>query len=429
MTQTEQRKLSSPETKVSSYLFYFLFLVIFSGLTLQADPNHQHDHNNHNSYYDSGAETQSPSVVYHPNDPQNNYPSYPSHPQVSLPSHPTQGPHTGISGGNQHGNANTGGVQVQNVTVEASPVVNQDSDNAATSSSSSTSSAAVDSAIKLRQDTENAHNALLLQKIESDRLKDEWKRRGAINSFSSANDCAPSGCVDVDPCHGSHCGGTVVVDPVVVDHHVVTPSPVVTSHYTPRSASRFKLSPFVGYKFIEDESCGDLENQYMMGFTFEGALNRYFSLEGVFTYSKDKLGYTQNHFNNYGYNNYDPYNQGYQGSSSRSSYEFGVNAKLGPNLGVFRPYGIAGVGYIYQDYDISDMEDYAQLQGWNQMTNYVYSELGAGLDIGLGNNFSIGARASYQYLFDSDNKFGDMNNWWADNSNRYKLSINAALNF
>ncbi len=319
---------------------------------------------------------------------------------------------TGVQGDNP-GNANTGGVQVQNVTVQANPEMDQ------TASGYSTADA-----IKRRRGMfERDNESRLIEKIEEGRLRDEQERskrvEGLDSSFSSTTGV-----------YGAQAYASAgVVQPAdvvpVVAVAQASPTSSVTGAYavSDSSETKFRVAPFIGKRWLYDGySEFNAWNILTTGVGLQGTLANYLGLEGNFTYGRDEFTYN---------GSYGPYgNMGtyINDMRTRDTFEFGANMIIGPMNKKLRPYGLAGLGVMYNRYNIDDEFTKQQLQsiGWQRATTHAFSNFGGGLDYQLSKSFAIGGRIDYQYVYGSAS---EMDRIWGDNRNSLRGSANLTLQF
>ena len=310
--------------------------------------------------------------------------------------------------GSEMGVANSGGTQVQNVTVQASPVSAAKAE--AASSNSTNAYNNVDNMSKMRSDTEQTHNAMLLQQLELDRLKAEQGRLKAIEGFSSSTNLTPAHpLVENININGSAIApvrsGSSSVSLDVEEHSQVG-----------LLGMEIGIAPVLGMRWFQDLSSSfftglNTQNLYLMGVGLDGVVNPWLSVEASFLYGKDNLsGYDA-----FGFYQFD-----------RDSYEFTGGIKVGQFYTRFlRPYVALGLGYIQQSYDLPT----GLFNGsFANSTHNFEVNTGIGLDAKLSNNFSVGVRGDYQYLFGANT-----NNFLAgaldDNSDRYRMSASAIWRF
>ncbi|NCN28443.1 porin family protein [bacterium] len=312
-----------------------------------------------------------------------------------------EGAATGIRGDNP-GNANTGGVQVQSVTVQANPEMD------------STNGYNTVGALKnRRRGVEQDNEARLLEKIEEDRLRRERERtqkvEGIDSSFSSDN--------------GSAASATVVSNddvPVIAVASAGSPayaaqpmSSISTSQPASSSRAKIAITPYGGQKWLYDnDAVFSAYNQFTTGVNLEGRISSWFGVEGSVGFSRDEFEYN-------GY--FLPYNphaqQALLDTKTRDTWEVGANAILGPNKNKFRPYALVGGGVMNQQYDVDDeYTDWVLEQaGLTRATNHFFMNFGGGADYKFSKNFGIGARVDYQVVYGDSSSmmnynFGDVAN-------------------
>jgi len=348
-------------------------------------------------------------------------------------------PATGLSGTNS-GTASTGGViYIQNSLDNASTLENQ-----------KTISSRADLLKDERRRQEIENEVRLIEKVEEGRLEDERSRSTSIGGFSATSarqgeyvtveaQSAAMATVPVSAV-GSNVGSSVASANAVALSEVSTISTTVRSS----SSSTFSLSPFAGYRWMEDGNTQfKVRNLYVTGVNLSGQMNKFLGLEGSFTYGRDEM--RQRYYNTNVYNQ--PYNRnsGYYGNSyygnrnrntgsyynqssvygfvrSRDSFDIAANAKLGYMVGSVRPYALGGIGGMMQKYNIDNSytTQQARYAGFDRNTTHVTAQFGGGVDIELASNFTLGGRFDYQRVFDS-NKYPLMNSLYGDGINRYRL--------
>jgi hypothetical protein len=321
---------------------------------------------------------------------------------------------------NDNGNANTGGVQVQNVTVQANPT------SGAEAASSNTITNGAEAINKARTSAENTNNALLLQQIELDRLKAEQKRVQAINQFGDTlNSCQGPSCpvtlpapapAPAAPCGVGPCvpNQSPVIENTIINDSVIKSSSVEVEEEVDNSPgfmanTKWGISPIVGMRWFSESNNAvkaKITNEYIVGAAVVADLNKWASAEGSFVYGKDRveghpcmgcLGWRQ---------------------SERDSYEIGIGAKLGPRFQNFRPYASLGLGTLIQTYEFNN---------GNRTTYNVEGNIGGGADFLISKNFAIGAKAEYQGITgSSDNYLSDV---YGDDANRYRIGATATVTF
>ena len=307
--------------------------------------------------------------------------------------------------GSEMGVANSGGTQVQNVTVQASPVSEAKAE--AASSNSTNAYNNVDNMSKMRTDTEQAHNAMLLQQLELDRLKAEQGRLHAIEGFTAST-------TTTSPAQP-------LVENININGSAIAPVRPVSSNVSleieehPHSGlggMEIGIAPVVGMRWFQNSNSNfftglDTNNLYLVGAGLDGVVNPWLSVEASFIYGKDSLsGY------NFGFYQFD-----------RDSLEFSGGIKVGQFFTRFlRPYVALGLGYIHQTYDLP-----AAFGSFDNNTSNFEVNTGIGVDAKMSNNFSVGIRGDYQYLFGSNNI--GLSNVMNDNADRYRMSASAIWRF
>jgi opacity protein-like surface antigen len=328
---------------------------------------------------------------------------------------------TGVSGNNP-GNANTGGVQVQNVTVQANPELDQ---------TAATGYSAVDSLKKRREMFERDNESRLIEKIEEGRLMDERERARTVeqvnSSFaSSAAAAAAAGDGSAAAAAAASSGGTQVV-PVIAVAQAQSESPNMKSEAAYKgnnnADSTFRVSPFVGKRWLYDGYAEfNAWNIFTTGVTMQGRMASYIGLEGSFMYGRDEFTYGSTcgaYTQQCGYIN---------DMRTRDTYEFGANLIVGPQDKKLRPYGLIGLGVMYNAYNIDDEYTKQALEsiGWKRATTHFFNNFGGGLDYQLSKSFAVGGRVDYQYVYGEQS---EMDRIWGDNRNSLRGSANLTLQF
>lgn len=343
---------------------------------------------------------------------------------VSLSSAPT----TGIGGANT-GNANTGGLQVQNVTVQANPEAK------ATNMSSMNSEYARAEMLRQRRVRSEVENETrLLERLEEGRLTDERQRQGSIETYYSSvagSASATATAVGQNPT-------AIAVANNAVNSEVIT-VPVTTTGISTEvindhgsqflGMGSFTIAPFAGYRWFDnDAKIYRAENKITAGINLEGKLNRYFSFEGAFTFGHDK--FYQRGFG-YGLGGFGGgFNQQTSGiiGATRSRDTFEVTGGLKASFQVTNsvtPFIAGSLGGMLSNYNIDNQFTIAELReaGLSRSTTQFIGNMGGGVDIAVARNFSIGGRFDYQAALNKKNYYNlaNMNSIWGDQANRYRL--------
>ena len=344
-------------------------------------------------------------------------------------------PSTGI-GGNNPGNANTGGVQAQNV------FVNTQQDAALVGPNGR---AELLRRERLRREYEN--ESRLVERMEQGRLEDESDRAKVIEQFNMAN---PKGTGTIN--NGAMID-TVPVTPIMIAPSMSAGSEMamVSTEQVQSGSNGLRLSPFAGYRWFENNNSEfRANNEFTVGFTLEGQMNSMIGIEGNFAYGRDRFssynayngygmnaGYSPNYANNgyAGYNNYNSYNS-YGPSSSylssirtRDSYEAGIGLKVGHTTRKVRPFAVVGIGGLLQRYNIDDAYTTAAATyaGWQRTTTHLLGDLACGMDVELSPNLSLGGRFDYQPIL--NRPITPMHLIYGDAKNRLRLTGNLQLKF
>jgi hypothetical protein len=329
---------------------------------------------------------------------------------------------TGI-GGNNPGNANTGGVQVQSVNVSTVQDTNTNSNNRAD----------LIRRERLRRELEN--ETRLLEKIEEGRLEDESRRAKTVDSFDSKLPGEET----------THSAPVVVAAPIyAVNTPMTMPSTLTSTVSSDNSSSAsFKVTPFVGYRWYRNSfnSIFRMQNLFLVGASIEGSFNPYLGLEGSFTYGRDQIAnqgfsyagyspavYRGNCLGCGGYGN-NVYGAGGTNVNSRDSFEFVGSVKAGIPAAKVKPYGVAGIGFLHQQYNLNPSYTAAiyQASGLDTATNHMMGVFGGGIDVEVAQNFSLGARFDYQTIV--NRRLTDMQIKFGDTNDRYRLTGNLQLSF
>jgi hypothetical protein len=309
---------------------------------------------------------------------------------------------TGVYGSNEGGNANTGGVQVQNVTVQAA------------AEAQSASSNTTDTVTKVRVETEQAHNALLLQQMELDRLRAEQKRADAIRKFGNNLDapehlpCGAGPCVPVQPVQPApvieNNNSNIIIQEKAAS---VSIEEVDAPSYIGKS--EFGLTPIVGYRWFENTGTAEVYNNFLVGIGLGYDISNWVTLEGSFIYGEDYIGGFTHPMG------------GWWHEGERSSYEFSGGAKFGYNVNAsFRPYLALGLGYLSQAYE--------NTMGGTTTSNLLINT-GVGADFRVSKNMSLGARGDYQFVSAMGSNDPGYAIFYGDDSDRYRLGATLTFNF
>lgn len=353
---------------------------------------------------------------------------------------------TGIGGSNP-GNANTGGVQIQHVTVEPTQIANQEAGN---------SRSDLWRRERLRQELEN--ETRMLERVEQGRLQDETRRAQAIESFKatvgSDGAMAPAttgsnnmqgSLLDATPVTALAANSNVPAQMMAPTSGAAFASEASIS--TSIVDSRFIVSPFVGYRWTDEKfNEFDVDNIVTAGISVGGLLNSYIGLEGVFAYAYDKFetrtfavptpygpaygpapvpvpGYGYNPY----YNGYNPYSA--NAYRARDSFELTGGVKVGYFRGRVNPFATARAGGILQKYRIDNAYTTQQAAniGWSRSTTHGLAEFGGGVDFRIDRSVNLGARFDYQTILASQNTA--MNQLYGDARDRYRAVAELAIKF
>jgi hypothetical protein len=349
-------------------------------------------------------------------------------------------PSTGVGGANP-GNANTGGVQLQTVNVQANPAADSSQDLAVAPSRTDLLRRE-----RVRRELEN--EGRLMERVEEARLGDEQERSKSIEGFSassrdsseaqaSAIATAPAPIETVPVSAVGATASATVAAPIVADNETLDASGSNRARFRDSSESKFRLTPFTGYRWFENNNSEfRARNLFLVGVALEGSLNRYISIEGSFTYGRDQFsyGYYGANYGGYGYYgySYQPYAGGYGGyiaARSRDSFEILGGAKVRLLSGSVRPFGIIGIGGILQRYNIDDGYTSAYLEsiGLQRSTTHVVGNFGGGVDFVVADNMLIGGRFDYQPILNA--RYSEMHRIFGDAKSRYRLLGSLQLSF
>jgi hypothetical protein len=347
----------------------------------------------------------------------------------SAPSALTLAPQTGI-GGNNPGNANTGGVQVQSVNVmQDTNAVNSRSDLLRRE--------------RLRAELEN--ESRVLEKVEQGRLEDESLRAKTIEGFKSS---VSGGNKDDEKNQDAPLSSVPVQAPLTLPAQtgalpVETSSAVTVSVRSARPS--FMLTPFAGYRWtVNERSEFDVQNRGMAGVMFGGALSRYLAIEGAFSYSRDQFAsrtvqaypmqyqygpgyYNQNGYYNYGYNN--GYYGGYDSFRARNTFDLSAGVKLGVPVQMVTPFVVGRLGGQLNKYEIDNSFTTAQAQniGWSRSSTHTTGVVGGGLDVAVGRDVDFGGR--WEYMSILNRRYNEMDRIYGDSRDRSMVSANLTIRF
>jgi len=316
------------------------------------------------------------------------------------------------------GVANSGGVQVQNVTVQAQAAAESENRNSSTN--------AAEAINKARSDAELSNNALLLQQIELDRLKAEQGRISAINDFGNSLHKptpqplpAPTGPCGVGPCVTPTAPMIENNNTIINDSPIIKNSSVEIEEEVDSSPGFFKdtkwgISPIVGMRWFGGDSMAEITNTFVLGGALSADVNKWVTAEGSFVYGQDELAGLSS------LGCFACWNE-----TTRDTYEIGVGAKLGPRMNGFRPFLALGLGYLMQNYDFAND---------SVTTSNMIGSIGGGVDFEVAKNFAIGARGDYQAIFGGNsNKRVDgiftYDQVYGDQSDRFRLGATATVMF
>jgi len=298
---------------------------------------------------------------------------------------------------------------------------------------------------------EGFNDGLLLRRLEEGRIQDERERTKSVDAFTGSV-TGPAVSAGASASADASVLETIPVtngEPQASASATATATVSGVSAYGQQSSGvEFKITPFGGYRWYENNRAQyKVNNDFVAGVQLEGAITDYLAIEGSFTYGRDSFApnaYGQAGYGNYGYNGgyaqqgpyaYNSYQtSGYNNGllpmpSARDSYEVSTGVKAGTNLGKVRPYAAVGIGGLFQRYRIDQVQDIAWMQqvGLQRASNYVLGNFGAGLDVRVAKNFSIGSRFDYQALLNA--KPTIYNQIWGDALNRMRLTGNMSLVF
>ena len=181
--------------------------------------------------------------------------------------------------GSEMGVANSGGTQVQNVTVQASPVSGAKAE--AASSNSTNAYNNVDNMSKMRTDTEQAHNAMLLQQLELDRLKAEQGRLHAIEGFTASTTTTSPAQPLVE---NININGSAIAPVRPVSSNV---SLEIEEHtHSGLMGMEIGIAPVVGMRWFQDSNSNfftglETKNLYLVGAGLDGVVNQVLFTEKI----------------------------------------------------------------------------------------------------------------------------------------------------
>lgn len=345
-------------------------------------------------------------------------------------------PSTGIGGANT-GNANTGGLQVQNVTVQANP----DATSSSAVNTTEYPGAELARQRRIRREVEN--ETRLLQRLEEGRMADERVREGSIEQYQSA----VAGSASATAAAGNNVAvATAVATPATTDLVTVpvaqtgsvamAPASVGSSTMTTQGQflgmHSFTLAPFVGYRWFNNNNYTAYRAQNMVttGLMLDGKINQYLSFEGSFTYGHDRFYMNQMA---YGY-----YGSSFNAGESRDTFEVAGGLRVSKTFNnSFTPYIAGSLGGMLSKYNIDNPMVLQQLSvaGLARTTTQFIGNIGFGMDYRLAQNFSIGGRFDYQASLNNYNNYmyaynqNSLNSIWNDTANRYRLTGSIQLVF
>ncbi len=404
---------------VYNYFYFFIFTFIFvMGVIISSSPSMA-------QALDEEFVTVSPQQSIEAIPAQDNAPSVIKRvrkaPSALAPiANQVEGPSAGE--GENSAVSQAGGVQVQNVTVQAKSELDSESQVGLTS----TTAALRQKRLKREQENES----LLIEKLEEERLNAAVGRGEVISDIKMApkaeapvveNNVAPV-VASVVASEGDHSPNVIIsgnefqsTEIAAVDSpEAVAPSTGSTSYTSNAKQSSWGLKPFAGMRWYSDRYSEFVPtNVFVLGVAIQGQFNEWFGVEGNITYAFDEFEYGHP-------------------ANNRDVYDINANAVLGHKIGNtgLRPYVLAGLGLSYQDYNIDDawVEDAGRNRGIQRSTTHLVGNLGAGLDFSISENMSVGARFDYQTFFDGDDG-SDIDHFFGDTLDRYQGSLNAKFVF
>jgi hypothetical protein len=200
------------------------------------------------------------------------------------------GANTGIGGSNP-GNANTGGVQVQSVNVQANPI---------NEANLMASRADLLRRERLRRELEN--ESRLIEKIEEGRLSDESERARGVDTFSSSLAAQAQAQAQAQALTSAQAQAIAQAQAQSQLQTVPVTAPLSNGATAVAVAStggssqigrffgetKFQISPFLGYRWLDNDVYEyDTDNDYVTGVGIEGRVNSYVGIEGTFAYGRD----------------------------------------------------------------------------------------------------------------------------------------------
>lgn len=338
-------------------------------------------------------------------------------------------PSTGIAGSNT-GNANTGGLQVQNVTVQANP----ESSSSATSINSEYQRAEMLRQRRVRREVEN--ETRLLERLEEGRLADERAREGSIEGYYSSVAGASATAVA-----GSELQVVPVAQTGAQATAIATASAgevaVLSTESRFLGMSSFSLSPFAGYRWFDNDNftAYRARNMITAGVNLEGKFNQYLSFEGTFTYGYDRFYMNQVAYGYFGV----PGN--FSTGESRDTFELTGGLKVSKTFsGFVTPFIAGSLGGMLSKYNIDNpiVREQMRAEGFERATMQFIGNIGGGVDFKVARNLSLGGRFDYQAVLGNNNLSFDpmvglgqnkMSAIWGDRADRYRLTGSLQLVF
>jgi hypothetical protein len=380
--------------------------------------------------------------------------------RVDLPPMAPMGLRSGEDGQSVKNTSNSGG-GIQNIINldQKAAAEAQAAQNSNMSSTIAQDESALDLKRRLRMRKEIENDGRVLEKLEEGRLTDEQMRANAIQQFNAQGNMTvenPRQNVEV-----------VQVMPVHTESMYVPTTTSSVSTTVSTSSSGFTLTPVGGYRWFEDSirQRYGVRNKFIAGVNIEGRVNRFIAIEGGFMYGQDDIksqGFGTNYltYSPYGHN---PYNSGFNSgfgsgygpgchgcygygntptqtpmltqtgiADRRDSYEVNAGLKLGAPVAMVRPYVAGGVGLIYQKYMYdTQTNNLMKSKGLDRSSNNILGNIGGGMDLLVNSNVSMGARFDYQAMLNkaSNSRSQELDTYYGDSQNRYRLTGNLAISF
>lgn len=262
-----------------------------------------------------------------------------------------------------------------------------------------------------RQNAEVENEQILKERIEAGRLADEKARKEIVEQMQPILTGKP-----ISPVQDGQ-----VMSQAVVQNPIALKNPEVVEQVAAGSDTAVHLGvTVVGGKALvhANETYSKISNRGTAGLLVGYRMNRFFTLEGDFSYGLQR--YSSNGYSPYGAYSY---NYGSYGMNNYqdNSYEFMRNHQLtvGMNLKVnfidymVSPYVAGGIGYVRNNYVMSSNSSYYGMPAYNTMsyynngynttpvhtgfgTNMLAGSVAVGVDVTPIKNLTVGARVEYK---------------------------------